>query len=167
MQNVFKMLEIEREQARLGRRPDGEAVPWNERAVHSDVFWQHQQDLPKWGLRVIISLFVGGNNAFPNNTLIGLKVVPQEPIMTYRSPYKGTPWHISVGFSNDDGSLSKEALAFIVKYSEPREVRLKIKEVNWRAVTTLADDDSLVTDPVFYNFWKSSYYKKRGLHITF
>ena len=167
MQNVFKMLEIEREQARLGRRPDGEAVPWEDRAVHSDVFWQHQQDLPKWGLRVIISLFVGGNNAYPDSALIGLKVVPQEPIMTYRSPYKGTPWHISVGFSNDDGSLSKEALAFIVKYNEPREVRLKIKKVGWNAVTSLADDDSLVTDPVVYNFWQSSYYRNRGLHITF
>ncbi len=87
--------------------------------------------------------------------------------MTYRTPYKGTPWHISVGFSNDDGSLSKEALAFIVKYNEPREVRLKINKVGWNAVTSLADDDSLVMDPVVYDFWQSSYYRNRELHITF
>ena len=168
MHTALRLLQIEQQQAKLGRRPSGEGAPWDQRAVRDDVFKQHQWNLPWYGLRAKLSLFIGGNNEFPNNALIGLKVEPQEPIMTYRAPYKGTPWHISVGFSNDDGSLSNEAIAFIKKYSEPRTQRLRIKWVRDNAVTDLADNDPLVMDPIVHNFWKSSYYKDReSIHITF
>jgi len=167
MHTALRLLQIEREQAKLGRRPDGEEVPWEQRAVGEVAFQQHQHDLPKNGLRARISLFIGGNNMYPNNALIGLKVEPLEPIMTYRAPYKGTPWHISIGFSNDDGSLSNEAIAFIHKFSEPKTIHLRINNVGWNAVTFLAANDSLVTDPVVIAFHQSSYYKHTDLHITF
>ena len=167
MEYALKLLRIEREQARLGERPDGAEVPWEERATHEDVFAEHQRDLPKTGLRAKLSLWISGNNDYPESALIGLNVEPHQPIMTYRAPYLGTPWHISVGFSKDDGSLSTEALAFINKYSTPREVTLKIKEVRWNAVTDLADNDPIVSDPIVHAIHQSSYYKHKAIHITF
>ena len=167
MDNALRLLRIEREQARLGKRPEGSAVSWEERATHEDVFAQHQWDLPTTGLRAKLSLWISGNNDYPDNALIGFKVEPQQPIMTFRAPYVGTPWHISVGFSNDDGSLSAEALAFISKYSIPREVTLRIKEVRWNAVTDLADNDPIVSDPIVHAFHQSSYYRRKAIHITF
>jgi hypothetical protein len=167
MEHALKMLQIEREQARLGNRPDGEEVPWGSRAVHTAQYEEHQRELPQKGLRVKISLFISGNNAFPGYALIGLTIVPLEAIMTFRAPYLGTPWHISVGFSNEDGSLSREASAFIEKFLTPQEVHLKIKNVAWNAVAYLADDDSITSDPVVKSFHQSSHYSQKPLHITF
>ncbi len=161
------MLKIEQEQAKLGKRPDGATVPWDDRAVHEDLFANYQYTLPWTGIDAELSLYISGNNAYPNNALIGLKVEPKEAIMTYRAPYLGTPWHISVGFSNDDGSLSDEAIAFITKYQKPRRQRLEIEKPRWNAVTDLKANDDLVLDPVVRAFHQSSYYKHKDLHITF
>ena len=161
------MLKIEQEQAKLGKRPDGATVPWDDRAVHEDLFANYQYTLPWTGIDAELSLYISGNNAYPNNALIGLKVEPKESIMTYRVPYLGTPWHISVGFSNDDGSLSDEAIAFITKYQKPRRQRLEIEKPRWNAVTDLKANDDLVLDPVVRAFHQSSYYKHKDLHITF
>ena len=168
MDKALRLLQIEQEQAKLGRRPVGEMVPWYQRAVHDDVFRQHQWNLPWYGLNVRISLYISGTNSYPTNTLIGLKVEPKEPIMTFRAAWRGTPWHISVGSTNNDGSLSQEAIAFINAYSEPRILRLRIRNVQDNAITNLAHNDPIVMDPIVHNFWKSSDYKDQDtLHITF
>ena len=167
MQDALKFLKLELQQAKLRERPDGEEVPWGTRAVDDESFKQHQENIRTNGLNAKISLFISGNNANQDSALIGLKIEPLEPIMTTKPPYTGTPWHISVGFTNDDGTLSKEATAFIGKYLQPKTVRLKIREVRWNAVTYLADDDSLVLDPIIHDFHQSSYYKDKPLHISF
>ncbi len=167
MEFVRNMLRIEQEQARIGKRPAGAAVPWEDRAVHEDLFANYQYNLPWTRIDAELSLFISGNNAYPDNALIGLKVEPKEAIMTFRAPYLGTPWHISVGFSNDDGSLSNEAIAFITKYQKPRRQRLQVKKPRWNAVTDLKASDALVVDPVVRAFHQSSYYREIDLHITF
>ncbi len=161
------MLQLEREQAALQNRPWGAGVRWQKRAMDNDVFAQHQLDLKKNGLLARISLFINAKNDNPNNVLIGLKIVPQEPIMTLLPPWTGTPWHISIGFSNDDGSLSPEALAFINKYNTTRDLRLKIHYVGDNAVTELAYDDPIASDPIVRAFHDSSWYHDRPYHITF
>ena len=167
MEQALKILKLEMEQARIRQRPDGEEIPWETRAVNNESFQQHQDNIRTNGLNARISLFISGNNAYPNSALIGFKIEPLEPIMTTKPPYTGTPWHISVGFTNDDGTVSKEATAFIEKYLQPKTVHLKISKVSWNAVTYLADDDSLVVDPIMQAFHQSSYYKDKPLHISF
>ncbi len=167
MEFIRNMIKIEQEQAKLGKRPAGAAVAWEDRAVHDNLYANYQYTLPWTGIDAELSLFISGSNEYPNNTLIGLKVVPKQAIHTYRAPYLGTPWHISVGFSNDDGSLSNEALAFITKYHKPRRQTLTVQEPRWSAVTDLRADDVLVLDPIVRAFHQSSYYKHKELHITF
>ena len=167
MQNALRMLQIERQQATLQKRPWGAEVPWKKRAMDDDAFAQHQRDLQKNGLLVRISLFISAKNDNQNYVLIGLKIIPQEPIMTLLPPWKGTPWHLSVGFSNHDGSLSDEAVAFINKYHTTRDLRLKIEEVADHAVAELATDDPIVSDPIVRAFHESSWYHGRPYHITF
>ncbi len=167
MQNALRMIHIERQQATLQNRPWGAAVPWKKRAKPNDAFHKERHDLETNGLLVRTSLYITAQNNHPNYALIGLKIVPQEPIMTILPPWKGTPWHLSVGFSNHDGSLSDEAVAFINKYHKPRDLRLKMKEVHSHAVANLADDDPLVSDPIVRAFHQSSWYRGREYHICF
>ena len=165
MEDALKFLKLELQQTRL--RETHEEVPWEERAVNNESFEQYQDKIRTNGLNAKISLFISGSNSYENSALIGLKIEPLESIMTTKPPYIGTPWHISVGFTNDDGSLSEQAVAFIEKYLVPKTIRLQIREVSWNAVTYLADDDSLVQDPIIQAFHKSSYYKDKPLHISF
>ena len=167
MQNALRMIHIERQQATLQKRPWGAEVPWKKRAMPNDAFHQQRHDLEKNGLLVRTSLFISAQNDNPNYALIGLKIVPQEPIMTILPPWKGTPWHLSVGFSNHDGSLSDEAVAFINKYHKTLDLRLKMKEVADHAVANLAKDDPIVSDPIVRAFHESSWYHGREYHICF
>ncbi len=168
MESALRSLKLERKQAELGKRPWGSEIRWKKRATDDDNFAQYRKDLPQNGLLVRVSLFLSGHNDNPNNVLIGLKVVPQEPIMTFLPPWKGTSWHISVGFSNDDGSLSPEAIAFINKYNTTRDLRLKIHRVSDNAITYLAYDDPIMSDPIVQALHNSDvWYRDRPLHVTF
>ena len=74
-------------------------------------------------LRCRIRARYSGNNAFPDNPLLVLEVVPLEELPTTKPPNSETPWHISVAFYNP--ALAREFQVITDRYALPREFTLE------------------------------------------
>ena len=94
--------------------------------------------------------------------LCGLKVEPLEPALTLEPGNRGTPWHISVDFS--DAAAAELQTAF----PAPPQVRLRFSWISRGAVAQLADDCPIGGHPVMRRLFAAGWYSyKSGLHISF
>ena len=135
------------------------------RAPPDDEFERRKQKISNKGLLCKVQLWTAGNNAYPENPLIGLKVIPLEQTVTNAPALHTKVWHISVAFK-DPKNASLER-AFAKKYKEPKILRLWFSRIGHNAVSELHHSDPIASDPVVQALHQASYYRSRKLHITF
>ena len=88
--------------AKRGQRPQIPDDPdWSlRRAPPDDEFERRKQKISGKGLLCKVLLWTSGNNAYPENPLIGLKVIPLEQAVTNAPALHTKVWHISVAFKD-------------------------------------------------------------------
>ena len=96
--------------ARRGQRPQvPDDTDWSlRRAPPDDEFEHRKQRIYGNGLLCKVQLWTAGNNAYPDNPLIGLKVTPLEQPITNAPALHTKVWHISVAFKDTKNAPSNE-----------------------------------------------------------
>jgi len=153
--------------AKRGQRPPvPDDTDWSlRRAPPDDEFERRKQKISGNGLLCKVQLWTAGNNAYPENPLIGLKVVPLEQAVTNAPALHTKVWHISVAFKDKKNESLERA--FAKKYKEPKVLRLWFSRIGHNAVSELHHRDPIASDPIVQALHKASYYRNRPLHITF
>ena len=153
--------------AKRGQRPQiPDDTDWSlTRAPPDDEFERRREKISNKGLLCKVQLWTAGNNAYPENPLIGLQVIPLEQTVTNAPALHTKVWHISVAFK-DPKNASLER-AFAKKYKEPKILRLWFSRIGHNAVSELHYRDPIASDPVVQALHQASYYRSRKLHITF
>ena len=153
--------------AKRGQRPQiPDDTDWSlRRAPPDDEFEHRKQRIYGNGLLCKVQLWTAGNNLYPENPLIGLKVTPLEQPITNAPALHTKVWHISVAFKDPRNAPLEKA--FAKKYKEPRVLRLWFSRIGHNAVSELHYRDPIASDPVVQALHQASHYKNRPLHITF
>ena len=153
--------------AKRGQRPQIPDDPdWSlRRAPPDDEFERRKQKISCKGLLCKVLLWTSGNNAYPENPLIGLKVIPLEQAVTNAPALHTKDWHISVSFRDPKNAHLERA--FAKKYKEPKVLRLWFSRIGHNAVSELHHRDPIASDPIVQALHQASYYRNRPLHVTF
>jgi len=153
--------------AQEGKRPELENdTDWYGRAPQDEEFQQRKQQIEDRGLLCRVLPWVSGMNAYPDEPLLGLQVVPLEEALTNAPATHSKVWHISVAFHSTENKELESA--FIARYSAPRRVCLRFNRIGWNGVSDLDPVwDPIASDPVVKNLHQASYYRLKPLHVTF
>ena len=168
---IQAQLIMERRRAQQGERPDGKARPWESRAqpYGDEGFGGTRQKMLNDGIQADVQAIVMGSNGGPDTQLISIIVRPKSHIYAFQAPYEGTPWHVTLAYTNRDGTFAPEALPFFARYGEERRVHMWFHDIKERSGVAYLSTRfcDVASDPVVQALFEVGGANHTGMHVSF